>query len=497
MPLSTPPVPSELPKLRILGPLTGIGSSPFADAKAMAGASRPGSFSAAAVFLASAFAFAVSASFAAAADLRRRLEILFHLRDQVAQAVGLPGQLDGAAPLRLHVLFRVALPALPLVDQRREPLLVGGQAVAVGKQPLLLFRGLLADADEVAEIADQPFGARAHLRHHRAEQHRRAQRLQRVLGPHHQRRRRATTGALQRGQHLGGLGAARVERVADGRFALVEGAQPLLGLADTSLDGAHARGDIDQLTIELVAVLADRGDLGLELDLGLDRIALPVARLLELLLVLLDDVLDRRGLRRSHRPAASRPRYIRSPAPARAHRHCARLASATTRSPQAACRMLARKVSFAVAAIMRSRFRRVVQGLLRAMIGVAGQNRRRPINLLHQHDPHQLMGPGRRAEGEHCLDRAPQFGRKSVRSADHEYNVRGRFVSPSAELFGESWRCRPACPAHRARRRAHCPGSGLKSPRLRPPCGLRPRGRGFRVFRESRGRGIRACGQGR
>src|SRR5688500_4323286 len=61
---------------------------------------------------------------------------------------------------------------------------------------------------------------------------------------------------------------------------------------------------------------------------------------------------------------------------------------------------------------------------LRAMIGMAGQDRRRPINLLHQHDPHQLMGPGRRAEREHSLHLAPQFRRKSVRPADHKYNVR-------------------------------------------------------------------------
>ena len=150
----------------------------------------------------------------------------------------------------------------------------------------------LAQRDQFAEIADQPLRARAHLRHDGAEQHRRAQRLQRILGPHHQRRRRAPAGALQRRQHLGDLGAARVQRVADLLLAAVERAQPRLGVADARLDAAHCAGDVDQLLIELVAVLADRGDLGLQLLLGSAGALLLRARRLEFLLVLLDDVVE-------------------------------------------------------------------------------------------------------------------------------------------------------------------------------------------------------------
>src|SRR5450756_3206275 len=46
MPFSTPPAPSEPPKSRILTPLTGNANRPRAEAKAMAGLNRAGSFSA-------------------------------------------------------------------------------------------------------------------------------------------------------------------------------------------------------------------------------------------------------------------------------------------------------------------------------------------------------------------------------------------------------------------------------------------------------------------
>ena len=89
--------------------------------------------------------------------------------------------------------------------------------------------------------------------------------MQRILRPHQQRRRRAAAGALQGRQHLDDLGAARIERGADLLLARIERAQPRFGVADAGLDGAHLGGDVDQLLIELAAVLADRGDLGLEL----------------------------------------------------------------------------------------------------------------------------------------------------------------------------------------------------------------------------------------
>ena len=98
---------------------------------------------------------------------------------------------------------------------------------------------VLRNVDQFAEVAGQLFGAAAHFRHHGAEQHRGAQRLQRIFGPHQQRRRRAAAGALQGRQHFDDLGAARIERAADLLLAAVERAQPRFGIADAGLDAAH------------------------------------------------------------------------------------------------------------------------------------------------------------------------------------------------------------------------------------------------------------------
>ena len=78
--------------------------------------------------------------------------------------------------------------------------------------------------------------------------------------------------------------------------------------ADPGLHAAHQGGDVDQLLIELGAILPDRGDVGLQLLLQLGRLALLLARGLEFLLALLDDIrggggrlLRRRGLLRGRR----------------------------------------------------------------------------------------------------------------------------------------------------------------------------------------------------
>ena len=70
----------------------------------------------------------------------------------------------------------------------------------------------------------------------------------------------------------------------------VERAQPRFGVADAGLDAAHLGCDIDQLLIELAAVLADRGDIGLQLGLQFGGALLLRAGGLELLLALLDGV---------------------------------------------------------------------------------------------------------------------------------------------------------------------------------------------------------------
>ena len=83
-------------------------------------------------------------------------------------------------------------------------------------------------------------------------------------------------------------------------LAGIERAKPRLGVVDAALDAAHPRGNVDQLRIELAAILADRRDLGLELVLQLRRGLLLRAGGLELLLALLDEV----GVP-ARRPAAS------------------------------------------------------------------------------------------------------------------------------------------------------------------------------------------------
>ena len=81
-----------------------------------------------------------------------------------------------------------------------------------------------------------------------------------------------------------------LSEAADLLLARIERAQPPFGVADAGFDAAHLRGDIDQLLVELAAVLADRGDIGLELRLRFGRALLLRRGRLEFLLALLDGV---------------------------------------------------------------------------------------------------------------------------------------------------------------------------------------------------------------
>jgi hypothetical protein len=71
--------------------------------------------------------------------------------------------------------------ALPFLHECREAGAVFIERVAVGGQPVAFFGDILAQADEFTEVAGELGGARAHVRDDSAEQHRRAQRLQRVF----------------------------------------------------------------------------------------------------------------------------------------------------------------------------------------------------------------------------------------------------------------------------------------------------------------------------
>ena len=123
-----------------------------------------------------------------------------------------------------------------------------------------------------------------------AEQHGGAKRLQRVFRPYQQGRRRAPSRALQRCQHLHDLGRRESSEPRICCSRQIERPQPRFGVADPGLDAAHLGGDVDQLLIELAAVLADRRDIGLELRLRFGRALLLRAGGFELLLALLDGV---------------------------------------------------------------------------------------------------------------------------------------------------------------------------------------------------------------
>ena len=100
-----------------------------------------------------------------------------------------------------------------------------------------------------------------------------------------------------------------IERRADLLLAAVQRAQARLGLADAGLDGAHLGGDVDQLLVELGAVLSDRRNVGLQFLLQFGRLPLLLARGLQFLLALLDGIggngrrllCGRRGLRQRRR----------------------------------------------------------------------------------------------------------------------------------------------------------------------------------------------------
>ncbi len=90
------------------------------------------------------------------------------------------------------------------------------------------------------------------------------------------------------------------------------GCRPGFGVADPGFDAAHLGGDVDQLLVQLAAILADRGDFGFEPFLGVGRALLLGAGGLEFLLALPDDVgrgvvrLRRRGLGGGGRRADAR-----------------------------------------------------------------------------------------------------------------------------------------------------------------------------------------------
>ena len=64
------------------------------------------------------------------------------------------------------------------------------------------------------------------------------------------------------------------------------------------------------------------------------------------------------------------------------------------------------------------------------------QDRGGAINLLQQHDAHELMRPGERAEGQPQRRLIRQSRCETVRAADHEDGV-ARGIVPDAQPIGE------------------------------------------------------------
>ena len=140
--------------------------------------------------------------------------------------------------------------------------------------------------------------------------------------------------ALQGRKHLGNEVAALLQRGAQRLLAVVERRETRLRLRDPLFHGGDARGGVDDLLVELAAIVADELDLALELCLFLQRLALLGAQRLELLVALLEAVeADRRpgwrsavgrgarlrrrrrwreGATRQGRAAISRPRSRRA-----------------------------------------------------------------------------------------------------------------------------------------------------------------------------------------
>ena len=187
--------------------------------------SRPGSFKAAQVGAGGVFldGAGVEAGLPGGA-----VEPLLELADEVLEVVDLMRQVRGALPLRVKRLFGGGLFLLPLVDQHVEAQLLVRECGEVARQFGVFGVDVLAHAQQLGEIAGERIGLRAHLRHHGAEHDRGAHRLQRILGPHHERRRRLPADALQGGEDFDDHGAAFVERGFENMFPLVERLQARL-----------------------------------------------------------------------------------------------------------------------------------------------------------------------------------------------------------------------------------------------------------------------------
>ena len=69
-----------------------------------------------------------------------------------------------------------------------------------------------------------------------------------------------------------------------------------------------------------------------------------------------------------------------------------------------------------------------------AMVRMPGQDRKGPVDLLHQHDSHKLVRPGCGAECEDQIGALVQRFADSVRAPYGEAQGLARIIAPSAKL---------------------------------------------------------------
>ncbi len=191
-------------------------------------------------------------------------------------------------PLVAERLLRLGLALLALVDHQAEALAVVGRHQEVAGQAVTFRRDLLTQPDELGEVGRERFGLPAHLRQHGAEHHGGTHRLQSVLGADDERRRYLSSHALQGGEHLGDHVVPLLERCPQRPLAVVELRQALLSVGDALFHAADAGHGVDDLLVELAAVVTDRLDLAFELGLVIERLLLLGAHRLEFLIALFD-----------------------------------------------------------------------------------------------------------------------------------------------------------------------------------------------------------------
>ena len=145
--------------------------------------------------------------------------VAFELGHEVLQPRRLAGERFRALPLAVERALGGRLRRLPGRDETRQTSPLGAERGGLDPERVALPRDEGAEPAEFGEIGTQGFGGAFETRHHGTEQHRRPDRAQHIVGAGEKSGQGMQAHALQRSQHLRGLGAAAGERPADGVLA--------------------------------------------------------------------------------------------------------------------------------------------------------------------------------------------------------------------------------------------------------------------------------------